>query len=428
MASTPEEKRTVISTAFLFVTGAGLVTFLGVLGFLPQISARLLNPDTPPSYLLLSFSSFTLNYIANLPRTYLRALEASGTFVLVDTGGLFVILALNVIFIAVLKMGLVGILCSSLIVGGVQAIGLSIWTLRKAGVRFSMAPLWEMMRFGLPLIFSNLAVFTLNFADRFFLQHFHSLDTVGVYAVAHKFGFMINYLVIQPFYVMWQTRMFLIAREPEHPGIFGRIFVLYSLLLLFAALGMSLLAPEIARVMVNRQFAASRDVIPIVAFSYFAYGVAYYLQLGMLLSGKTKIIGALSVLCAVFSLGLNYVLISQFGMFGAATAAFLSFTALAAGAYRFSQRAFPLPLPIGRVAGAVCVAAMVYLLSRVWVPGWIAAAVLWKALLLAAFPALLWGTKLLSADEAATIFAGRNAVWAGTSRLLGLSPRKAAGS
>jgi O-antigen/teichoic acid export membrane protein len=281
-----------------------------------------------------------------------------------------------------------------------------------------------MMSFGLPLIVSNMSVFTLNFADRFFLQYFHSLDTVGVYAVAHKFGFMINYLFIQPFYDMWQTRMFLIAREAEHPRIFARIFVLYSLVLTYAALAMSLLAPEIAAVMVHREFAASQDVIPIVAFSYFAYGVAYFLQLGMLLAGRTRIIGAMSAVCAVLSLVLNYVLISRYGMLGAASATFLSFSVLAVGGYCFSQRVFPLPLPVGRVAGGVVVAGAMYLLSRLWIPRPIAAAVLWKVGLLAAFPVILWATRLVSAADAATIVSAKDAVVARALRFLGFAPRK----
>src|SRR6185312_16264168 len=115
-------------------------------------------------------------------------------FVMVDTGSLVLLLVLNVIFIAVLKIGLLGILLSSLLVAALQVVLLSAWMLRKVGIAFRAPLLRQMLAFGAPLMFSNLAVFALNFSDRFFLQHLRSLEVVGVYAVGYKFGYMLNYL------------------------------------------------------------------------------------------------------------------------------------------------------------------------------------------------------------------------------------------
>ncbi len=105
-AKSAEQKRKIVSTALLFVFVTGLATFLIGLFFLRPVSTMVLGPKVPPLYLLLSFTSFILGYIGNIPRTYLRALDASGAFVTVDTITLFFLLALNVVFIAVLKIGL----------------------------------------------------------------------------------------------------------------------------------------------------------------------------------------------------------------------------------------------------------------------------------------------------------------------------------
>ena len=419
-APSAEEKKRTVSTAFLFVAGTGLVTLTGGLFLMRPLSTLLLGPAVSPNYLLLSFSSFILSYLCTMPRAYLRALEASGLFTLLETGGLFVILLLNIYFIAVLKLGAMGILWSSAIVYGVQAVGLSVWVLRAAGIAFCGEKLREMASFGLPLIFSNVALFALNFSDRFFLQRLQSLDAVGVYAVGYKLAFMINYMLVQPFYAMWQARMYNIHAQPEHPKIFSQIFVLYSLVLTYAALAVAVFSPEVVMVMADPKFAGGKDVVPIVSLAYVFYGVGSYLQLGMFLANRTKAIGMVGSAAAVLNLGLNYVLILHFGMMGAAWATLLGFLAIAVGSYWFSQRVMPLNLGVPRVAVAVAVAVGLYAICAVAVsPG--SSMILGLAVKTAAvaiFPVLVWKLQVLSSGEMETILSAKNQAVAGIGRRL----------
>jgi O-antigen/teichoic acid export membrane protein len=424
-ATSAEEKRKTVSTAFLFVAVTGVATFCLMLGLVRPISALIFGPSVPVKYLLLSFSSFILGYIANLPRTYLRALEASGAFVAVDTFGLFLMLALNIYFIAVAKIGLLGILLSSFIVVAIQMVLLSGWMLRQVRIRFSGRLLRQMVGFGLPLIFSNLALFAMNFSDRFFLQHLRSLEVVGLYAVGYKFGFMMNYLLVQPFNAMWQARMYVIHAQPDHPQIFSQIFVLYSLLLTYVGLALSMLSPEIVHIMVGPKFAASGEIIPVVALAYVFYGVGYYVQLGTFLTNNTKLIGTASAAAAVLNLVLNYFLILHYGMMGAAWATLLSFAALAAGSYLFSQRVFPLSLGLVRVGGALALAIGFYLVSRWWSPSALGAALSMKAFLLGIFPLSLWKLRILSPAQVEALSSTRKSAVAGVSRLLGLAAGRA---
>jgi O-antigen/teichoic acid export membrane protein len=418
-AESDEEKRKTVSTAFLFVGATGLLTFFLGLGWVRPVSILIFGPKIPAMYLLLSFSSFVLAYISNLPRTYLRALEASGAFVIADNLGLFLMLALNIYFIAFLKIGLLGILLSSLIVGFLQMVLLSAWTVHQVGIHFSATYLKQMAVFGLPLIFSNLAMFALNFSDRFFLQHFRSLDVVGIYAVGYKFGYMLNYLLVQPFYVMWQARMYFVHAQPDHPQIFSQMFVLYALLLTYAGLALSIFSPEMVHLMVGAKYSSSQGIIPLVALAYVFYGIGYYSQLGMFLTNRTHLIGVLSAASAGLNLVLNYLLILHYGMLGAAWATLLSFLAIAAGSYWLSQRVFPLPLGLGRVALGMALAICLYLFSR-WVSPSLGVALLMKTSLLVIFPLLLWKVRILSPAEMGTLVATRDNTVAGVSRLIGL--------
>jgi O-antigen/teichoic acid export membrane protein len=419
MARSDAERRLAASSAFVFAAGTGILSFLAGAPAVPYVSERLFGPGVPSMYLLLSFSSFVFGYIANMPRTYLRAREASATLTTVETVGLVLMLALNIYFIAFRGIGLLGILLSSIIVNGLQAVALSAWMIRDVGLGFARSAAREMASFGLPLILSNVAMFTLNCSDRFFLQRLRSLEVVGVYAIGYKFAFMLNYLLVQPFYVMWQSRMFKVYSNPEHPKIFAQIFAFYSLLLIYAALVLAVLSPELVRVMAGVNFAAAQDVIPVVALAYVFYGIGYYCQLGMFLTSNTRVLGLISIAAAALNLVLNYVLILNFGILGAAWATVLGFAAVAAASQWFSHRALPLPLGIKRVGVAMAIAAGMYFICPGGSQNSVGLTIAIKCCYLALFPAVLWKTGILSPTEIGTLAWAKQRTMAQLSRGLG---------
>jgi len=421
------ERRKIVGTAFLFVIVTAAVAYSGLLGFVQPASHWIIGPSTPSRYLLLSFSAFIVGYVLNVPRTYLRAIEASGWFVAADTASVLLMLALNIIFLVLLKLGLVGILWSSLIVATLQLILMSVWLLRRIPLCFDGGALRKMLIFGLPLTFANMATFALNFSDRFFLQHLRSLEVVGVYAVGYKFGFMLNYLLVQPFYVMWQSRMYIIHKRTNHREVFGQMFVLYSFVLTYAGLGLAVLSPEIVRLMVDARFRQGQEVIPIVALAYIFYGAGYYMQLGMFLTDKTSHVGLVGAGAAVLNLALNYILVLKFGMIGAAWATVWSFAALAAASYWCSKRVLPLPLGIGRVSGGLALGVGLYMVSRLLIGVSLATTLAAKAAILAIFPVILWKVRLLGPDERATTREAATRALSGVWRLLGMNDGRVAG-
>lgn len=408
-APTPAEKNKAVSTVFIFVGTTGLLTFICGLAVIRPISNALL-PGFPSKYLLLAFSSFVLSYMAGPFRAYLRAREASARLTMFDTGSTLLVFLLNIYFIAVLKLGILGILLSPVIVNAAWVV-VAAGSLLGVGLGFSRNLLRQMVHFGLPLIFSNLAAFVLNFADRFFLQHFQSLEVVGLYAVGYKFGFMINVLLVQPFMLMWQARMYVIYANREHASIFGQIFALYSMALTYSALAMALLSPEIIHVMAGPKFAGAGKVIPLISLAYVVCGVGSYLQTGLYLINRTKLIGLISAVSAVVSLALYYVLISRYGMLGAGWATVLSFGTLAAGSYWYSQKYCPLGLELGRMCGGFALAVLLYLPFQWWRPTSFALLIPSKLVVLAIFPIMLWKFQVLSRAEIATVSASWTKVY-----------------
>jgi O-antigen/teichoic acid export membrane protein len=401
-AQTDDERRNVVGTVFAFTVGTGLLVFaLGAAG-VPTVSRLIFGPAVPATYLLLSFSSFVMNYIGNIPFAYLRAIESSGRVVLIDTLATLGILVLSIVFLGPLKMAILGMLLSPLIVGAIRLVVLIKWMSPGLKIGLDWHLLGRIVRFGFPLVFANLTIFTLNFSDRFFLQRLVSLDVVGIYAVGYKFGYMLNFLLVQSFNMMWQARMYLVYRRPDHQHVFAQVFALYSFVLILAALGLSLFSGEAIRFMVDPRYAGGARIVPVVALAYVFLGVGNYVQLAMYLGHRTGLIGGVSAAAAIINLAANYILISHFGMMGAAAATLIGFVTMAIGSYFCSERVFHMHLPIGRVIGGLCVAIGIYLLGQGMTVQRLPVAIVLKCLLLAGFVAVLrlW---LLSQEELGTV-------------------------
>ena len=401
-AQTKEERRKVVGTVFVFAVTTGLLVFALGLAALPTASRLIFGPTIPPTYLLLSFTYFVLGYIGNIPVTYLRAKESSGRVVWIDTLGTLGILILSIVFLAGFKMAILGMLLSSLIVGCVKLVVVVKWMVPDMSLRLDWNLLRRILRFGAPLVFANLTIFILNFSDRFFLQRLASLEVVGIYALGYKFGYLLNFIVIQPFNMMWQARMYAVARRPDAQQVFAQVFALYSYALILAALGLSLVSREVVRLMVDPRYAAGAQVVGIVALAYVFLGIAYYVQLAMYLNHRTGLVGGVSAMAAVVNIGANYFFISRFGMMGAALATLIGFMVLAIGSYYCSERVFAMHLPVGRVCQGLCVAVALYMLDQRLNPSAVLSAIALKCLLLVIFAATL-RLRLLSAEELGTL-------------------------
>lgn len=422
-AETEDEKRRVFGTMLVFAAASGSIVFAVGSLFVPKVSLLLFGATIPSTYLFLAFANLMIGFVANVPYVYLRAKEASGSIVTLDSLGTFGMLVLTVYFLAVLKLGVLAMLISPIIVGVLRLGAFIIWLHKEMVLRIDWPLLRRMLVFGAPLVLSNITMFILNFSDRFFLKHFQSLDVVGIYATGYKFGYLINLVVVQPFNMMWQSRMYSIHKRPDHRRVFSQIFVLYSCVLLLAALGVALFSSEILRLMVDPRYASATKVVPVVSLGYVLLGVSFYVQSGMYLGARTSMVGIVSAVVALLNIAANGILIWRSGMIGAAWATLIGFLAMAVISYYWSERALPLRLPVLRVAKAGALAGVIYFLGSTVTMWGVALSLLIKTLLLASFPVAIW-LLVLSREEIKSLEIVVNDAAARFPLLSGWWPRK----
>jgi O-antigen/teichoic acid export membrane protein len=386
----PKDRNQVISTILAVSACIGIAVALCGIRWSVPLSRLILNTPDLHSYVALISLSFFVSCLNVVAWSYFRARQRSVFVVSMDLVNLALTLSLNIYLIAFRKIGVVGVLYSSLISSLLIAAVLTVKILREVGLSFNWHKLKAILAFGAPLVFTSVAAFTINFSDRFFLRHFSTISTVGIYALGYKFGFMLSFLVVQPFDMIWSARMYQVAKDKNADEVFAKLFGYYTLVLVATALGLSLIIKEVIAIIATPEFHQAYKIVPVVALAYVFQGMNRYFLTGIYVAKKTLHLGVIGAVSAILSLALNYFMISRWGMLGAAWATAFSFFAMAGLAYLAAQRVYPIPYSLSRLIMPLALATVTYLASTLVAMPSLLVSVAIKLLLFFSFPVGLY--------------------------------------
>ena len=395
------EKKKVVSTTIWAVSFIALVlSSLGVI-FPKNLSIWLLKTPDYSYCVQVMAVSFFLSCVWSVAWNYIRAKQRSVMIVSVNLCGTVLMLILNILFVGYFKLGVLGVLYGSLIGNLVVTSVLVIQTVREVGLRFDSHKLKIMAVFGAPLVFTNIAAFILNFSDRFFLQHYSAVSVVGIYALGYKFGFMLSFLVIQPFSMIWSVRMYEIADTQNAKEVFSRFNVYFCLVLTTCGIGLSVVIKDVIRIMAAPDFRSAYRIVPIIALAYVFQGLSIFFNTGVLIEKKSTYMGVMGFIGATANIALNFLLIPRFKGMGAAWATALSFLVMAILSYAFSQRAYRIPYRLWKVCLPVGLGIAIYLVSNLINPASLFLSISAKLLLIPIFWASLYLLGFFDKDEIA---------------------------
>ena len=406
-------RRRVQTTAILSVVLlGGAMTVALVLG--APIIARLVvgRVDVAPLVAIL----FAGVFVTELGQLILGLFRVEGRpigYVVYSLAATFVSLSLNILLLVHYRMGVRGIIVSTLISNAMLTAVLLIGRLPGGGWRLDAALAKRMLAYCLPFIPSGLMAFTVNFSDRYFLRVFTDMETVGVYALGYKLGMIVGFLVGAPFGLVWTANVFEIAKAPDAGSIYARVLTYYSAALLATCAVLSVLAPELVAVMAAPEYSAATRVVAPIAWSTVFLTALPVLQVGILIRKRTIWLPVIYAGTTVINVGLNLLLIPHMGMMGAVWSTVAALTFQGTAALVVSQRLYPIPYEWGRLA-VLGSGAMLATLVAAWLPVFpLAGAVALKSLILLVVAAgvLAW-PGLIRPPELATLRAlARRAGW-----------------
>ena len=308
-----------------------------------------------------------------------RVEERSLAYLLATLVNLLVTVAVTVVLVVVLELGAVGV-----IVGGFSGT-LVVWTVLLArrrgelGLQFDRRLFREMNRFGMPLVPSALALWTVNFSDRLFLVKLAGAADTGLYSIGVRLAAPIV-LLLTAFRMAWPAFAWSIEDDREAKRTYAFVLTYLLFVCSWLSLALGLLSPWLVRLLTTPDFYGGARVVAPLAFASTVFAGYIVVAIGIGRTKRTQFNWVVTGAAAIVNVALNLVLIPRYGMMGAAVATIAAFTTMFLGMTWRAQRVYPVPYQWRRLFLIAAVSVGLTVLGRTLLPASLPAAVLLAAL------------------------------------------------
>jgi O-antigen/teichoic acid export membrane protein len=362
-ADTEAERKAVVSTALQFLAATYVVVALGVWFAAPWLSSLVFRTAVYAPLVRIAACTLVFQSLFIAPMAFIRVSNRSPVFVAISLSKLVLSLSFNIYFVVHLRMGARGVLTSNLIANAVIGTALVAMVLRNVGLSWSAGTARSLVRYGIPLIWTQFATFIATFGDRYFLQHVSNVTSVGLYTLAYQFGFILGTVGYMPMELVWVPARFAAAKRPDRDEILARAFIYINVWLLSAAVGLTLFIGDVLHVMTTPAFYPAATYVPLILVAYVWQGWATFLDLGIHMRERTEYITLANWLSAGTALVGYAVLIPHLYALGAAIATAAAFFVRFAATYWFAQRLWPVKYRWTPVVRQVAIGLVVCLAS-----------------------------------------------------------------
>jgi O-antigen/teichoic acid export membrane protein len=356
-----DDRRDVLATVTALLCLISIPTTIGMAILSPFLADLIFGRPSLSGPIALTGGIILLQNLT-VPGFALLRVESRALFYsLLAFSNVLITLIATVVLMGVLHWGIAG----SLVATGCGYFSAMIFmipmTLLRTGMKIRADIARNLLTFGLPLVLNFVSYWVLQASDRYLLSLFGSFAQTASYAVAYSLGSIMSVVVLGPFTLAWPTAMFAIAKREDAAQVFRLMFRWFSLFLLFATFGLSLVGRLLLTWLFPLTYQSAAPVIPIIAESIAFFGVYYFFMVGANVTRKTWLAAVFTTAAALVNVAINLVLIPLYGAMGAAISTLLAFVALALLAYVVNQRIYPVQFDIGIFIIALSIGMALYL-------------------------------------------------------------------
>jgi O-antigen/teichoic acid export membrane protein len=366
----PLELREYISTICITVLSVSFCLTILLYLFGEPLFDKIL-PDLPfyPYIALVLWTTF-LSIPLNFSFILLQARERSFLYSIIHVSRFLLTTILIILFVVVYMEGPLGSLKGQFFAGIIFFfVGIALlW--KDIGLLFNVSKLKDSLSFGIPLVPHELASWISSTIDRFFLSHYTTLSTVGLYSLGYQFAAILGFITVAINFA-WVPYFFSTAKElgEQARPTFALLTSYYMMFILFIALCIIFFAENVIYIMTTPVYYESTEVVPIIVLS-FIFGGMYYMVVNQLFFLKrTAYVMYSTIIAAISNICLNIILIPRFEMIGAGLATAISCGFCFIFVYYFSNKLFPIRYEYGRIFKICLLATLIYVFS-LFIPDW----------------------------------------------------------
>ncbi len=354
-----EQQSELFSTVFA-VNTAQSVLYGIILGILTVVFNYSYGPFMILYVIFHVYTALLLQFARGLGKSKVYAIAG---FISASTNVVF-----NVITIAVLKWGLIGLFAATLISQVLTIIYLCavLHPLRYFDKnKIKKETFSKVRRYSLPLIPNNLAWWVVNVSDRTIISWILDVGFNGIYTVANKFsGVFIQFYNI--FNLSWTESVSLHYNDKDRDKFFSEMITVMYKLFSCACFGICALMPFIFPILINERYSDAYPQIIILMYAMLLRVVVGLYSCIYVAQKNSKKIAYTSVASAIINLAVNLALIWKIGLYAASISTFVAFGAMAVVRYIDINRTVKMRISAPVLISSIilgCVLALTYYLN-----------------------------------------------------------------
>lgn len=394
-----ESRAKVISTVFYILLFTSAILSLAGYFSSPFLSKLILGSFEYTKYFQFIFFTSSLKIITQFALTVYRVKKLSKKYAIFSVLFFIIRLVLTILFVAVAKKGVWGVIIADFLVSILSAVILLL-SIKEHIIRFFYKrEVGKSLSFGLPLVPQNLSGFLLAGASSYFLKYFSTVAIVGIYNIGYKLGMIVNILLVFPLAMIWNPMMLSIKDKDYCDQYYAKALTYFIFIGVFVVIGLSLLSKDILHLIAKESFWDAYRIVPLIASSYLLFGIARIFDVGIPIKRKTHYSAIAFITAAIFNLFLNWLLIPRYGIIGAALATFLSFLLVVGTKYPLNRILYRIEYEWKRISKIVIAGCFLYFLGIQIETGIIWGNIVLKFILVLLYPVLLVPLKFYEDEE-----------------------------
>lgn len=276
-------------------------------------------------YILLFLQSFSIFFLQCI-----RGIGQNKMYVANGLINTFLYVGLSILSLAFFKLKVDGLLYANIaatsISTGLLFINGKLYKyLKFKSITISFSK--KLLRYSVPLIPNSLSWWAISSANRYIILLYLGAAANGIFAIAYKLPTILM-MFINIFYMAWQEKAILSYEREDRDTYYSDIFekyvrVLFSLSILIVASNKIIL-----KYIVSKDFFDAWQYTPILLLSIIFMSMAGFYGTGYLSAKKTSGAFTSSVFGGLVTIGLSFLLIPKYQLFGAAIAIFVGYLVL----------------------------------------------------------------------------------------------------
>lgn len=231
------------------------------------------------------------------------------------------------------------------------------------------------LKFGFPLMWTELSVIFLDSGDRILIQYFLGYAAVGYYAAAYGIAQYVYDLLVTPLNMSLMPicmDIWVDKGEEETKKFLSSSLRHFVSVTVFIVLISALTAHDLVVILASAKFAQAASLLPLLVFSLVLATLHTFFRVGLMIRKRPQVVAVMTALSMVLNITLNVVLLPRYGTIAAAWATFIAYAFWVVSTGYVSLRALPYRIQYGAflrfaaVAGATWLACSRLHFDNVW--------------------------------------------------------------